>query len=55
MEITPGLAEAMDAAARYVPRGPGMSMSSRLVLFGLGGFAILFFVMQFLMGKLNGE
>ncbi|RKH56620.1 hypothetical protein D7V93_19800 [Corallococcus llansteffanensis] len=55
MEITPGLAEAMDAAARYTPRGPGMPLTTRLVLFAVGGFALLYFVMKFLTAKLNGE
>ncbi|MCY1035822.1 hypothetical protein OV207_30555 [Corallococcus sp. BB11-1] len=55
MEITPGLAEAMDAAARYAPKGPGMSLPLKLILFGVGGFAILYFVMTSLLGQLNGE
>ncbi|NNC19405.1 hypothetical protein HRD49_44110 [Corallococcus exiguus] len=58
MEITPGLAEAMDRAERVQSLGlpsERMSLSSRLVLFAVGGFALLFFVMRFLMEKLNGE
>ncbi|WP_244238430.1 hypothetical protein [Corallococcus terminator] len=55
MEITPGLAEAMDAAARYEPKGPGMSLPTKLILFGVGGFAILYFVMTSLLRQLNGE
>ncbi|WP_233595520.1 MULTISPECIES: hypothetical protein [Corallococcus] len=55
MEITPGLAEAMDAAARYAPKGPGMSLPMKLILFGVGGFAILYFVMTSLVRQLNGE
>lgn len=58
MEITPGLAEAMERAERVQGMGLSsepMSMGTRLVLFAVGGFAILFFVMRFLMSKLNGE
>lgn len=57
METTPGLAEAMARAERLDRSlsSEGMSMPSRLVLFAVGGFAILFFVMRYLMDKLNGE
>ncbi|MGE6763177.1 hypothetical protein ACQKGO_34515 [Corallococcus interemptor] len=58
MEITPGLEEAMDRAARVDMLGlppERMSLSTRLVLFAVGGFAILFFVMRYLMEQLNGE
>ncbi|WP_147450382.1 hypothetical protein [Corallococcus carmarthensis] len=58
MEITPGLEEAMARAQRVDGMGlppERMSLSSRLVFFAVGGFAILFFVMRFLMAQLNGE
>ncbi|WP_244227805.1 hypothetical protein [Corallococcus aberystwythensis] len=58
MEITPGLEEAMDRAERANMRGlpsEPMSLSTRMVLFAVGGFTILFFVMRFLTEKLNGE
>ncbi|WP_338279566.1 hypothetical protein [Corallococcus caeni] len=58
MEITPGLEEAMNRAERVERLGlpsERMSLPTRLVLFAVGGFAILFFVMRFLMGQLNGE
>ncbi|MBN8226427.1 hypothetical protein JYK02_02775 [Corallococcus macrosporus] len=58
MEITPGLEEAMNRAERAESlglRSEPMALSTRLVLFAVGGFAILFFVMRFLMAQLNGE
>jgi hypothetical protein len=57
MEITPGLDEAMERLDR-VDRGlppDAMSMTTKMLLFALGGGALLFFVMRSVVAKLTGE